>query len=99
MPYMNKTTAGADADQSSRNYKLPSAISLSNIESVLSFVQLTLQLKQTLRTGWVLRGIPQAESVADHSWHVAVMSLFLLSADSSLDVVKCVQVIYFSKTM
>jgi hypothetical protein len=62
------------------------------IESTLDFVQLTLQLKQTLRTGWVLRGVPRAESVADHSWHVALLSLFLLRPDSSLDVVKCAQV-------
>ena len=66
----------------------------SAIESAVDFLQLTIQLKSTLRTGWVLRGVPRAESVADHSWHVALLSLFLLVSDSSspLDVVKCTQV-------
>jgi len=70
----------------------PTAQTMMDSQSALDFVQLTLQLKQTLRTGWVLRGVPRAESVADHSWHVALLSLFLLRPDSSLDVVKCAQV-------
>ncbi len=35
------------------------------------------QLKRTPRTGWVTRGVPDAESVADHSFGVAFISLLL----------------------
>ncbi len=35
------------------------------------------QLKRTPRTGWVMRGVADAESVADHSFGVASISLIL----------------------
>jgi len=35
------------------------------------------RLKRTPRTGWVTRGVPDAESVADHSFGVAFISLIL----------------------
>jgi len=35
------------------------------------------QLKRTPRTGWVTRGVPDAESVADHSFGVAFIALLL----------------------
>ena len=35
------------------------------------------RLKHTLRTGWVMRGVPNAESVADHSFGVTFISLVL----------------------
>jgi putative hydrolase of HD superfamily len=35
------------------------------------------RLKRTRRTGWVMRGVPEAESVADHSFGVALISLVL----------------------
>lgn len=34
-------------------------------------------LKKVLRTGWVLKGVKNAESVADHSWRVAVIASLL----------------------
>ncbi len=79
-------------DINNNSSKRMTSFSKTTIDSALNFVQLTLQLKQTLRTGWVLRGIPHAESVADHSWHVALMCLFLLKPDSKIDIVKCAQV-------
>jgi putative hydrolase of HD superfamily len=36
-----------------------------------------LRLKRTPRTGWVMRGVNDAESVADHSFGVAFVSLIL----------------------
>ena len=36
------------------------------------------RLKTTPRTGWVQRGVPRAESVADHSHGVALAALLLL---------------------
>jgi putative hydrolase of HD superfamily len=35
------------------------------------------RLKRVPRTGWVMRGVPEAESVADHSYGVALIALLL----------------------
>ena len=40
-------------------------------------------LKKVRRSGWVLRGIPDAESVSDHSYRMAVMAL--LCAPEGID--------------
>jgi putative hydrolases of HD superfamily len=40
----------------------------------------TSTLKRLLRTGWAMRGVPHVESVADHSFGVAFMALFLAQA-------------------
>jgi len=34
-------------------------------------------LKKLPRTGWLLRGVPDPESIADHSYRVALITLFL----------------------
>jgi putative hydrolase of HD superfamily len=47
------------------------------------------RLKQVPRTGWALRGVPQAESVADHSFGVAFTALVLAGAiDQPVDTAK-----------
>ena len=53
---------------------------------LVRFIRLVGRLKQTARTGWVDRGIPaeQAESVADHSFRVALLA-WLASAQTGLD--------------
>ena len=43
----------------------------------IEFAHLIGRLKTTPRTGWVRRGVPRYESVADHSWRVAALSLLL----------------------
>jgi putative hydrolase of HD superfamily len=44
------------------------------------------RLKRTPRTGWVMRGVPDAESVADHSFGVTFISLILANmVDQTLD--------------
>lgn len=44
------------------------------------------QLKRTARTGWVQRGVPNAENVAAHSYGVAFAALLLLQLiDEPLD--------------
>ena len=48
-----------------------------------------ITLKRVPRTGWLLRNVPQVESVADHSYSLAVMTLALadaLNASGSLAV-------------
>ena len=57
--------------------------------SALEFARLLGNLKTTPRTGWVRRGVPKYESVADHSWRVAALSLLLPQDD--LNVAKCMQ--------
>lgn len=42
-------------------------------------------LKDTVRTGWTLRGVPHPESVADHSWGTALLC-FLYAEDAGVDV-------------
>jgi len=46
-------------------------------------------LKTVKRTGWVLKGIKEAESVADHTWRVTFMCL-LLAEGKSLDIGKII---------
>jgi putative hydrolases of HD superfamily len=58
----------------------------SGVVGLVRFMRLAGRLKRTVRTGWVDRGIPaeQAESVADHSFRVALLS-WLASARTELD--------------
>jgi len=58
----------------------------SDAVGLVRFIRLAGRLKRTVRTGWVDRGIPaeQAESVADHSFRVALLS-WLASARTELD--------------
>jgi putative hydrolases of HD superfamily len=64
----------------------------------IEFARLIGRLKTTPRTGWVRRGVPRYESVADHSWRVAALSFLLLRGDNDdendmnkIDVSKCIQ--------
>src|SRR5215211_3741768 len=55
----------------------------SDAVGLVRFIRLAGRLKRTVRTGWVDRGIPaeQAESVADHSFRVALFAW--LAADGT----------------
>ena len=44
-------------------------------ENFLEFLHEAGNLKQTDRTGWKMRNVPKFESVADHSWRMALMAL------------------------
>lgn len=46
----------------------------------LAFLEEAWQLKDQVRAGWLLRGVPDPESVADHCWGTAL--LVALFADS-----------------
>ncbi len=48
------------------------------------------RLKSIKRAGWVLKGVPDVESVADHSFRTAMMAL-LLARKNGLDENKCVK--------
>ena len=42
-----------------------------------AFLQDAAYLKTIPRTGWFMRGVPEAESVAEHTWGVALVTLVL----------------------
>lgn len=48
-----------------------------DIDATLRLLHRGNQLKRTPRTGWVMRGVPQAENVAAHSYGVAFTALVL----------------------
>ncbi len=41
----------------------------------IAFLEMANKLKKTKRSGWLDRNIAEAESVADHSWRVALMAM------------------------
>ncbi len=47
------------------------------VDALLALLLHANQLKRVLRTGWVMRGVPDAESVADHTFGVAFVALLL----------------------
>jgi putative hydrolases of HD superfamily len=51
--------------------------------AAVEFARLIGRLKTTPRTGWVRRGVPRYESVADHSWRVAALSFLLLNSNDN----------------
>jgi putative hydrolase of HD superfamily len=60
-------------------------------DALLRFFHLAGRLKDTPRAGWALRGIASPESVAEHSYRVALMALVLApGAGAPLDVSRCV---------
>ena len=46
-------------------------------EELLDLLSETGLLKKVQRTGWVLKGVKDVESVAEHTWRVALMALIL----------------------
>ncbi|WGI17244.1 HD domain-containing protein [Methanonatronarchaeum sp. AMET-Sl] len=58
-----------------------------DVESIES-LKTIFQLKEEDRAGWVLRGIEKPESVADHSWGTAILSLLF---HNDLNLVKCLK--------
>ncbi|KAL7673863.1 hypothetical protein ACOME3_000143 [Neoechinorhynchus agilis] len=58
----------------------------------LQFMLLAGQLKRTLRKGWLESGVPgRVESVADHSFRMALSVSQLLPQDIKVDRFKCVE--------
>lgn len=59
------------------------------VDSLLALLMSANQLKQVPRTGWVMRGVPDAESVADHTFGVAFIALILAQlVDRPVDLTK-----------
>ncbi|KAE9384989.1 HD domain-containing protein [Gymnopus androsaceus JB14] len=54
----------------------------------LAFFHILERLKTQKRTGWVNNRIPNPESISDHMYRMAVLSM--CTSDTKLDVAKCV---------
>lgn len=52
--------------------------------SPFPFLHFVEKLKNIRRTGWVRRGIPNAESVSDHMYRMAVMTMLIPEVRSDL---------------
>ncbi|KAJ1030263.1 hypothetical protein NDA16_001174 [Ustilago loliicola] len=57
---------------------------------VLKFMHVVEQLKTNKRTGWMHHRVPAPESIADHMYRMAILSL-LCPAEADVDLGKCVQ--------
>ena len=57
----------------------------------IDFLTLTRTLKTTKRTGWVLRGVHNPESVADHMYRMSLMSMIASFSNGALDTNRCIK--------
>lgn len=60
------------------------------VKGKLELMHLVEQLKLQKRTGWVRNDVKSPESIADHMYRMAILSL-LSEEDQELDIGKCVQ--------
>ncbi|KAM3860993.1 5'-deoxynucleotidase HDDC2 [Diretmus argenteus] len=63
--------------------------STAGMSNMLQFMKLIGQLKRVPRTGWVYREVNQPESVSDHMYRMAVMSLTI--TDPTVDKGRCIR--------
>jgi len=56
---------------------------------MIEFLIQAYALKDTVRTGWTLRGVDRPESVGDHAWGTALLCL-LAGPAAGVDVARCV---------
>ena len=75
----------SDGEKSARLSPPPesssSASSSATASAALDYARFCGRLKTTPRTGWVRCCVPEAESVADHSWRVSALCLILVGAE------------------
>lgn len=58
--------------------------------SFLSFMEKVLELKDIKRTGWLIRKVQEPESIAAHSFNVALLCM-LFAKDENLDECRCIK--------
>ena len=56
----------------------------------IDFLSMARGLKTTKRTGWVMREVPDPESVADHSWRITLMAMVAAFSDG-VNTDKCIK--------
>jgi len=60
------------------------------MKEFIEFLHRVENLKTQKRKGWMIRGIKNPESIADHSYRMAIIAL-TLSKEEGLDQNKCVK--------
>lgn len=55
------------------------------------FMEFTAKLKDTPRTGWLMKKVSNPESVSDHMHRVALLALILAPKQKNLDINKCIK--------
>lgn len=61
------------------------------MENLIKFLIETGKLKKIVRTGWVLRGVKNPESIADHTFRMAIMA-WVLGEKNRLNLVKVLKI-------
>ena len=62
-----------------------------DLNALAELFTLAGNLKKLKRQGWIDRGVDQPESVADHSWRLALMTLLVSSEDPEIDAGRAVR--------
>eukprot|EP00899_Mesostigma_viride_P011699 jgi/Mesvir1/2052/Mv02314-RA.1 len=75
----------------SRDKKAVGGDGCPNPSQAINFLTLCERLKTTKRTGWVRKGVHLPESIADHMYRMAIMSL-IAPFDESIDRNRCMQI-------
>lgn len=57
----------------------------------IDFLTLARTLKTTKRTGWVMRGVHEPESIADHMYRMSLMSMVASFSNGALDTNRCIK--------
>ncbi|KAL7530850.1 hypothetical protein ACHAWF_005267 [Thalassiosira exigua] len=57
----------------------------------VDFFALTRALKTTRRTGWVMSGVREAESIADHMYRMSLMAMVASFSGAALDTDRCIK--------
>lgn len=58
---------------------------------ILDFMREAIKLKDTVRSGWVLKKVKDPESVADHTFSLALLSM-IFGKKMNLNVEKCIKI-------
>ncbi len=62
------------------------------IDQFINIIKYAGRLKNLPRNGWIFRGVPNPESISDHSYRVNLITLFLSEVISGLDIVKALRI-------
>ena len=65
--------------------------SSSSSRAAIDFLTLTRSLKTTKRTGWVMSGVQNPESIADHMYRMSLMAMIASFSNESLDTNRCIK--------
>ena len=68
-----------------------SAATDESAKRAVDFLTLTRTLKTTKRTGWVMRGVQNPESIADHMYRMSLMAMIASFSNGRLDCNRCIK--------